>query len=168
MKTIAIACDHAGLALKQYLVQFLEEQGLQILDFGTDTNVSVDYPDFAARVAEAVSTNEVQKGILVCGTGIGMALTANRFPGVRAASLTDVYSTTMAREHNDLNVLCLGSRVVGVGLAQLLVQTFFNVTFAAGRHATRVNKIHAFENKWTTIENEATLWGNDIGNRLKD
>lgn len=147
MKTIAIACDHAGLALKQHLVQFLQDAGLQILDFGTDSTDSVDYPDFAARVAEAVSTNEVEKGILICGTGLGMALTANRFPGVRAASITDVYSATMAREHNDLNVLCLGSRVVGVGLAQMLVKTFLEVPFAGGRHASRVSKIHSYESK---------------------
>lgn len=147
MKTIAIACDHAGLALKLQVVQFLQDQGLQVLDFGTDSLDSVDYPDFAARVAEAVSSKEVEKGILICGTGLGMALTANRFSGVRAASLNDVYSATMAREHNDLNVLCLGSRVVGVGLAQMLVQTFLNVPFAGGRHAARVNKIHAYESK---------------------
>ena len=147
MKTIAIACDHAGLALKLHVVPFLQDQGLQVLDFGTDSLDSVDYPDFAARVAEVVSSKEVEKGILICGTGLGMALTANRFPGVRAASLNDVYSATMAREHNDLNVLCLGSRVVGLGLAQMLVQTFLNVAFAGGRHASRVNKIHSYEAK---------------------
>lgn len=146
MKKIAIACDHAGVLLKQAIIPVLQDKGFQILDFGTDSSESVDYPDYAALVAKTIVSQEVDRGILICGTGIGMALAANRFPGVRAASLNDVFSATMAREHNDLNVLCLGSRVVGVGLAQMLVNTFLTVPFAGGRHAMRVNKIHALEN----------------------
>lgn len=147
MKTVAIACDHAGVTLKNQLVTHLQNQGLKILDFGTDSTDSVDYPDYAVRVAHAVSQHEVDAGILVCGTGVGMALTANRIPNVRAASLTDVFSARMAREHNNLNVLCLGARVVGIGLAQMLTDTFLNTAFLEGRHALRLKKIHDLENK---------------------
>jgi len=116
-------------------------------DLGCDSKDSVDYPDFAVKVAEKISQGEAERGILICGTGIGMAMIANKFKGVRAAAVSDVYSTRMTREHNDANVICFGERVVGSGVAKDIVQAFLDVSFAGGRHEKRVGKIKDLEEK---------------------
>ncbi|MBI2939693.1 MAG: ribose 5-phosphate isomerase B [Chloroflexi bacterium] len=143
---IAIGSDHAGLALKQELVRWLGEAGYECQDFGTHSTASCDYPDFARAVGEAVASGEFERGILVCGTGIGVSITANKVPGVRAAVCLDTFSARMSREHNDANVLCLGSRVVGVGLAQDLADIWLRTPFSGDeRHSRRIRKIAEVE-----------------------
>lgn len=138
---IAIGCDHAGLALKAEIVGALESWGHDVADVGTHTGDSVDYPDFAHQVAGRVARGEVALGVLVCGTGQGMAMSANRHEGVRAAVVGDVFSAGMTRRHNDCNVLCLGARVTGGGLALQCVEAWLSAEFEGGRHARRVGKI---------------------------
>ena len=141
MANVIIAgSDHAGLALKQELIAWAAERGYEVRDLGTHTSDSTDYPDYAHQVASAVAAGE-GLGLLVCGTGIGMSMTANRHPGVRAALCADSYSAHMAREHNDANVLCVGARVVGGGLAAEILEAFLGSSFEGGRHERRVNKI---------------------------
>ena len=137
--------DHAGLRLKEELKKHLEEKGITVNDVGTHSNESVDYPDFAVQVARAVANHEADFGLLVCGTGIGMAITANKVAGVRAASVSDTFSAHASREHNDANVLCLGERVVGVGLAKDILDAFVGAQFQGGRHTGRVAKIQALD-----------------------
>lgn len=141
MTKIAIGADHAGWELKDTLRAWLEEQGHEVEDLGASSNASVDYPDFAKAVAERVVAGVAERGVLVCGTGVGMAITANRFPGVRAVNCIDSFSARMARSHNDANVIALGARVVGVGLALELLATFLSEPFEGGRHARRVGLI---------------------------
>ena len=141
MKKLSVACDHAGVTLKNEIIIDLKVRGWQVIDHGTDSTASVDYPDFAALVAGDVQSKKCDCGILICGTGIGMAIAANKFKGVRAASLTDIYSTRLTRQHNDLNVLCLGARVIGTGMALAIVDTFLNTGFEGGRHQKRVEKM---------------------------
>lgn len=145
MERIAIGADHAGRSLKEEIVAFLRETGYPVEDMGTHGDESVDYPDYALSVARAVATGAADLGILICGTGIGMSIAANKVRGIRAAVATDCYMARMAREHNDANILCLGGRVVGPGLALEIVQTFLQSRFAGGRHARRVEKIRAAE-----------------------
>ncbi|HVS15946.1 MAG TPA: ribose 5-phosphate isomerase B [Thermoanaerobaculia bacterium] len=136
--TVALGADHAGWELKRELRDWLEEQGYAVLDCGTDSDQSVDYPDFARRVTDAVVDGGAERGVLVCGTGAGMAMSANRVAGVRAVNCIDGYTARMARAHNDANVLALGARVVGAGLALELLQIFLTEPFEGGRHARRV------------------------------
>jgi ribose 5-phosphate isomerase B len=138
---VAIGCDHAGLELKEALKQALTRMSVGFVDLGTHTAASIDYPDYAHAVASGVAEGRFQFGILVCGTGLGMSMSANRHRGVRAAVCTDSYCARMARQHNDANVLCLGSRVVGLGLAEDILQAFCQTKFEGGRHAARVAKI---------------------------
>ncbi|MEE2830086.1 MAG: ribose 5-phosphate isomerase B [Myxococcota bacterium] len=138
---IAVACDHGGVELKAEIAEGLLAAGHQVEDFGTDSSESVDYPDFGRAVAEQVAKGSAERGILVCGTGQGMAMTANKVPGVRAGVVSDVFSARMIVEHNNAQVLCLGARVVGPGLANSIVDAFLTAEFAGGRHARRVNKI---------------------------
>ena len=138
---IAIACDHGGLALKKAMMALLAERGIRVLDLGTNEAASVDYPDFAHRLADAVASRKVRRGILICGSGIGMSMAANRHRGVRAAVCTNEYMARMARLHNDANVLCLGERVVGVDLARAIASVFLETGFEGGRHRRRVRKI---------------------------
>ncbi|HEY3315905.1 MAG TPA: ribose 5-phosphate isomerase B [Bacillota bacterium] len=146
---LAIGCDHAGVALKHEIVGCLQEQGIAVTDFGTEGADSVDYPDYARKVAEAVSGGEADRGILICGTGIGMSIAANKVPGVRAALCHDVFSARMTREHNDANVLTMGARVIGPGLALEIVRTWLAGEYAGGgRHARRLDKIAAIERDW--------------------
>lgn len=146
---IAIASDHAGYELKMEIVKYLESKELEFKDFGTcDSKTSVDYPDFGRTVAEAVSSGEAEKGIIICGTGIGISITANKVPGIRAALCTDSYMARMSREHNNANILALGDRVVGKGLALDIVETWLNTGFLGGRHKTRVDKISETERKY--------------------
>ena len=142
---IAIAADHAGLPLKRELVEALQSSGHEVKDFGTQSAQSVDYPDFAWEVARAVARPEVDRGVLVCGTGIGMSIVANKHRGVRAAVCTSEFEARMARAHNDANVLCLGQRVVGAGLARGILDAFLETAFEGGRHEKRVQKIRDVE-----------------------
>jgi ribose 5-phosphate isomerase B len=142
---IAIGADHAGFDLKEKVRKRLEQQGHQVVDEGTLNTDSVDYPDFAAKVAHDVAEKRVDKGVLVCGSGIGMAISANKVAGVRAASINSVEEVKVSREHNDLNVLAIGSRFTPEPKAYEIVETFLNTQFAGGRHAQRVSKIAEIE-----------------------
>lgn len=137
---IYIGSDHGGFELKQVIVQHLKEQEIDVIDCGTFSADRVDYPDIARVVCEKVLEDDEQ-GILLCGTGIGMSMTANKFKGIRAAVCTDPYSSRMTRQHNDANVLCMGQRVVGEGLALDIVDSFLAAEFEGGRHKNRVEKI---------------------------
>ncbi len=138
---IVVGADHGGFRLKAVLVEHLEGEGHDVVDLGTSGPESVDYPDRGAPVARAVANGEADRGVLVCGTGQGMAMTANKVRGVRAAVVSDVFSARMATEHNDARVLCLGERVVGAGLAIACLDAWLSSEFAGGRHARRVEKI---------------------------
>ncbi len=142
---ILIASDHAGLELKRHLVGFLGERGLEVRDLGAFDGRSVDYPDFAHELARRVASGEADRGILICGTGLGMSMAANRHPGVRAALCHDAYTAGMARRHNDANVLCLGARVLGTGVAEQVAAVFLDTPFEGGRHLRRVHKIEPGE-----------------------
>ena len=142
---VAVACDHGGFALKPAVLDVLREAGLQVLDLGTDSEDSVDYPDFAAAVARKVAAGGAELGLIVCGTGIGVAMAANKVDGVRAATCNDLFTARMSRAHNDANVLTLGARVVGEGLAEDIVQSFVETRFEAGRHQRRLDKIGQLE-----------------------
>jgi ribose 5-phosphate isomerase B len=139
-KTLIVGSDHAGIELKRELLGVAAELGYEVVDIGTHTTDSTDYPDYAHQVASAVGRGEVL-GLLVCGTGLGMSMAANRHPGVRAAVCSDVFSASMTRQHNDANVLCIGARVVGGGLAAEILKAFLGASFEGGRHERRVNKI---------------------------
>ena len=142
---IALGADHAGYHLKDSLKRLLDEMGAAYEDFGTSSGQSVDYPDFAKAVAEGVAHGRFDRGILVCGTGVGMAIAANKVDGVRSAPIVDTDTATLARAHNDLNVLALGARALPESRAREIVKTFLQTPFEGGRHATRVAKIHSIE-----------------------
>ncbi|MBX7115709.1 MAG: ribose 5-phosphate isomerase B [Myxococcaceae bacterium] len=142
---IALGADHAGMMLSVDLAKSLTEAGHQVEDLGTYSEASVDYPDFAKKVADSVAGGKTELGILVCGTGIGMSITANKVHGVRAAVCRTEFEAKMARAHNDANILCLGQRVTGPGLAKEIVRAFISSSFEGGRHASRVAKITALE-----------------------
>ena len=142
---IGLACDHGGFELKEELKAFLKSTGLEAIDFGTFDETSVDYPDFGILLAQKVSKGELKRGILICGTGIGMSIVANKFPGVRAALVNDLYSARCSREHNDSNILVIGGRVVGKELAKEIARVWLNTSFAGGRHQKRLEKIEALE-----------------------
>lgn len=144
---IAIGCDHAGVELKKQIIEFLKEEGYDVLDCGTYTSDSVDYPDIAKKVAIKV-IEEAIPGILICGTGIGISIAANKIPGIRAAVCQNLFTARLAREHNDANILALGARVTGNGLALEIVKTFITTKFLSGRHQRRVEKIKALEKKF--------------------
>ena len=135
---IAIAADHGGFELKQHLIKYLSASGHSVADFGTDNNESVDYPIYSTKVTDAVLANECELGILACGTGIGMSLAANKVAGIRAAVCNDIFSARMARAHNDANILCIGARVIGVSLAEVIIDEFLETAFEGGRHAERI------------------------------
>ncbi len=142
---IAIGADHAGFELKEALKRTLDERGVTWVDVGTTGSASVDYPDFAAQVASAVTRGQADRGILVCGSGVGMAIAANKVPGIRASVITDVEAAVLAREHNDLNVLTLGARRTSADDAERIVSAFLDTPFAGGRHTARVEKIAALD-----------------------
>ena len=137
----AAAADHAGFPLKDHLVAWLRARGHEVIDLGTHSTASVDYPDFGHEVARRVAAGEVERGLVVCGTGIGVSIAANRHAGVRAARCLTEYDARMARAHNDANVLALGQRVTGVGLAEAILEAFLATPFEGGRHARRVDRI---------------------------
>lgn len=145
MQKIAIASDHGGIELKEDIKTFLKERGFDVIDMGTNGSESVDYPDYGVPLAEKVSKGELEKGILICGTGIGMSIVANKFPNVRAALVSDVYSARMAKEHNYANILVIGGRVAGKGLAREMVKTWLEAKFEGGRHQKRLDKIKEIE-----------------------
>jgi ribose 5-phosphate isomerase B len=147
VSTIALGADHAGYELKEALKGWLINHGFHVLDLGTHSTESVDYPDYAALVAESVADQKVERGLLVCGTGIGMAMAANKVPGVRAALCGDLYTARMSREHNDANVLVLAGRLMGADMATDILQAWLETNFAGGRHARRVEKIADIERR---------------------
>lgn len=144
---IAVGADHAGVELKDHLARLLEKEGHEVVDFGTHSLASVDYPDYAQKVAEEVAAGGAERGLLVCGTGIGVAIAANKIRGVRAANCNDLYTAQMCRAHNDANVLTLGARVVGSGVAEEAVRVFLETAWEKGRHALRVEKIRALDQR---------------------
>ena len=144
---IALGSDHGGFALKQEVIKHLEARGLEYKDYGTYSDASCDYPVYGKAVAHAVADGECEKGIIICGTGIGISMAANKVKGVRAALCGDCFSAEMTRKHNDANVLALGARVVGPGLALKIVDTFLENEFEGGRHARRVALLSEIENR---------------------
>ncbi|WP_082232661.1 ribose 5-phosphate isomerase B [Halobacillus massiliensis] len=146
MKVI-LASDHGGVSLRREVSEVLEELDIEFEDIGCDCEGSVDYPDYAIPAAERVASGEFDKGILICGTGIGMSIAANKVKGIRAALVHDLFTAKVTREHNDSNVLCMGERVIGPGLAREIAKTWVTGEFEAGRHEKRVNKIAEYENK---------------------
>ena len=142
---IAIGSDHGGFSVKEIAKPHLEKLGYEVIDFGTNTPASCHYPIYAEKVARAVASGEADKGILICGTGIGMSIAANKIPGIRAAAVSDCFTAKATRQHNDSNILCLGERTVGPGLALMLMETFLTTEFEGGRHQTRVDMISALE-----------------------
>ena len=145
--TIAIGCDHAGVELKKELLALLNNLQIQYVDYGTDSPASVDYPDFGEKVSEAVSSGKIAKGILICGTGIGMSIVANKFSGVRASLCNDLFTARMSRLHNDANILVIGGRIVGKDLAQEIVKTWVSTPFEGNRHCRRLDKITKIEER---------------------
>ncbi|MFL7791362.1 MAG: ribose 5-phosphate isomerase B [Anaerolineae bacterium] len=144
---IAIGADQGGFELKRKVVEYLIDLGHQVIDLGIHEVKSVDYPDIAESIARAVTNGEAERGIAICGTGIGMSIAANKVPGIRAALCTDCYTARMAREHNDAQILCLGGRVTGVGSALEIVRTFLTTDAHDGRHSRRIQKISALDEK---------------------
>lgn len=144
---IALGSDHGGYALKQEIIKYLEDNKLEYKDYGTYSEDSCDYPEFGEAVANAVAKGECDKGIIVCGTGIGISISANKVKGIRAALCGDCYSAEYTRRHNDANILAMGARVTAGGLALKIVDIFLNTEFEGGRHARRVGLISEIENK---------------------
>jgi ribose 5-phosphate isomerase B len=144
---VALGCDHAGYALKEVITATLDRGGHQVLDEGTWSDESCDYPDFAKRVALRVISGEAERGILICATGVGMAMTANKIPGIRAAVCNDLYTARHSRQDNDANVLTLGARVVGSGVATDIVSTWMETPFEGGRHSLRLDKLDEIERR---------------------
>lgn len=142
---IAVACDHGGLQLKNIIVKYLKENGYQITDFGTTNEDSVDYPDFAGKAAKAVANGQCEKGIVICGTGIGVSITANKVKGIRCALVHDSFSAKATAQHNATNMLAMGQRVIGEGLALDIVHTWLTTTYEGGRHDLRIQKMMAYE-----------------------
>ena len=145
---IAIGCDHGGFRYKKTLVDFLKKNGHEIVDFGTNSEDSCDYPDFALPAAESVANGNCDKGILICGTGIGISIAANKVPGIRCAHCHDVFSAKATRLHNDANMIAFGERVIGQGLMLEIVSAFLTTDFEGGRHIGRIAKITAIEEKY--------------------
>lgn len=142
---IAVCCDHGGLSLKQEVLRHLEEKGLEYKDFGTNSLESCDYPDIVKPLCQAIQRGECDKGVIICGTGIGISMAANKMKGIRAALCHDSFSAEFTRRHNDSNIIAFGARVIGPGLALQLLDIFLNTPFEGGRHAVRVEKMMALE-----------------------
>ena len=145
MDLIEIASDHGGFSLKVDIVSFLNELDYEVNDMGPKNQNAVDYPDYAIRIAQAVTQNSDSRGILICGTGIGMSIVVNRFPGIRGTLCSDLYTAKLCREHNDSNILIMGGRVVGHGLAREIVKVWLSTPFEGGRHQKRLDKINQFD-----------------------
>ncbi|MCO8193434.1 MULTISPECIES: ribose 5-phosphate isomerase B [Anaerofustis] len=145
---IVIASDHGGYELKQFLIDTFKKEGYDFVDYGTDSADSVDYPDYAIKVGEAVAAGEFDRGILICGTGIGISIAANKVKGIRAAHCTDTFSAKMCKQHNNANIIVLGGRITGPELAAEILRAYLDEKeFLGGRHENRINKIKAYEEK---------------------
>jgi len=144
---VAIGCDHAAVELREAVIKQLKDMGHEVQDFGTHNHESVDYPDFGEKVSLTVQSGAAELGVLICGTGIGMSMVANKFKGIRAALCSESFSARMSRQHNNANILVMGARTIGVSLAEDIVHTFFTEGFEGGRHARRVDKITVIEEK---------------------
>lgn len=144
-KTVVIGCDHGGYELKLPILAYLSEEGYRVIDVGCDSTDSVDYPLYADKLCKVIADNDANIGILICGTGIGMSIAANKHAGIRAACCENTFSARMTRAHNDANVLCLGARVIGPGLAVDMVELFLNTDFLGGRHEKRVAMLNALD-----------------------
>lgn len=144
-KILAIGCDHGGYDLKEQIKAYLIDRQIKFIDMGCDGPASVDYPEYAHKLCRKIQKGECYRGILVCGTGIGMSMAANKHEGIRAACASDTFSARMTRMHNDANVLCLGGRVVGAGLALDMVELFLNTEYEGGRHQKRVDMVNEFD-----------------------
>lgn len=144
---IGIASDHGGLTIKKMLVETLTAAGYDIIDYGPNDTTSVDYPDYAQKATAAYQAGEIDRGILVCGTGIGMSIAANKVKGIRCALVHDVFSAKVTKEHNDTNFIAMGERVIGLGLAELIAKTWLEAEFEGGRHALRIEKVMEIEKK---------------------
>ena len=143
---IAIGNDHAAVEMKNHIMDYLKNKGFEVVNFGSDTAESVDYPIYGEKVANAVANGECDFGILICGTGVGISLAANKVKGIRAAACSEHFSAKYTRLHNNSNILCLGGRVIGIGTALELVDLFVDTEFEGGRHQTRIDKVMAIEN----------------------
>ncbi len=144
---IAVACDHGGLRLKNVLIEEMNKQGYEVVDFGTYSDDSCDYPDYAAKAAKAVANKECDKGVVVCGTGIGVSICCNKVKGVRCALVHDVFSAKATRAHNDTNMLAMGQRVIGEGLAIEILNAWLHTDYEGGRHDLRIEKMMSLENE---------------------
>ena len=142
---LALACDHGGFKLKEMVKKHLEEKGYEVVDFGTYNEESCDYPDYASKAAFAVAKKECEKGIVICGTGIGVSIVANKVHGIRCALVHDVFSAKATRQHNDTNMMAMGARVIGEGLALEIVDAWLNASYEGGRHDLRIEKMMALE-----------------------
>jgi len=142
---IAIGSDHAAYEFKEHIKSYLSDKGIEVEDFGTHSTDRVDYCDFGFKVAEAISEGKFEKGILVCGTGVGISISANKIKGIRAVVCSEPYSARLSREHNDTNILAMGSRVVGASLAEMIIDEWLAGEFEGGRHLNRINKIADYE-----------------------
>lgn len=144
---IGIASDHAGFELKNYLKNELKKEGYEVIDYGPEIKKVVDYPDYAEKVAKAIQNKEIKFGVLICGTGIGMSIVANKFKGIRAARCCSIYDAVLSRQHNDANIITLGGRLIGKELSFEITKTFLSTPFTKGRHLPRVNKIKRIEDE---------------------
>ena len=142
---IAIGNDHVAVEMKNHITKYLEEKGHEIVNFGTDSTDRCDYPVYGKRVAEAVASGECERGILICGTGIGISLAANKVKGIRAAVCSESYSAKLTRQHNDANIIAFGARVIGIATAEMIVDEFINTEYEGGRHQRRIDMITAIE-----------------------
>jgi ribose 5-phosphate isomerase B len=154
VKKLAIASDHAGFELKETIIAYLHDKGVELEDFGPVNSDRVDYPDYGISIAKAIQEKEIDRGILICGTGVGMSIVVNRFPGIRGTLCSDLYTTKMCREHNDSNILILGGRVIGKGLAEEIVNMWLDTPFEGGRHQKRLDKIEEIDRE---LENKGDL-----------
>ncbi len=150
MEKIAIASDHGGFDLKENIIAYLIKKGLEVDNFGAHSADSVDYPDYGIKLAQAIIDKKFVRGILICGTGVGMSIVVNRFPGIRGTLCSDVYTAKMCREHNDSNILIMGGRVIDVSLAIEILETWLNTEFEGGRHQRRLDKINQIETNLKT------------------
>lgn len=147
MALIALGSDHVAYLFKEEVKAFLEEKGHIVKDFGTFNTVRVDYCDYGLAVGESVAKGECEKGILICGTGVGMSISANKVKGIRAVVCTEPYSAKLSKEHNDTNILTLGARIIGIEMAKMIIEMWLDAKFEGGRHAKRIEKITIYENK---------------------
>ena len=145
MKKIAVASDHGGFELKETVIAHLLNDGWEIDDLGPSNESSVDYPDYGIKLAEIITNKKVERGIIICGTGVGMSIVVNRFPAIRGTLCSDIYTAKMCRKHNDSNILIMGGRIIGRGLASEIVDTWLNTAFEGGRHQRRLDKINEID-----------------------